>query len=213
MATSWKDLLNRRDVLVLDTETTGFDASSEVVDIAMIDTTGTRRFNAPVLPKGPIPRAASNIHGLTRAKLESLGARPWSEVHSKAVALLNSASTVLIYNAAYDLRLLGQTAKRYALSFSFDRSKIHCIQLAYAALRREPSPYRAGEWKWHKLAEAHAFECKGGKRRASVQSHRAESDCQMVLEVLRAVSARAGSRTVPRESGDWYAVFRREAFR
>lgn len=125
MATSWKDLLNRRDVLVLDTETTGFDASSEVVDIAMIDTTGTRRFNAPVLPKGPIPRAASNIHGLTRAKLESLGARPWSDVHSKAVALLNSASTVLIYNAAYDLRLLGQTAKRYALSFSFDRSKIH----------------------------------------------------------------------------------------
>ena len=154
MATSWKDLLNRRDVLILDTETTGFDASSEVVDIAMIDTTGTRRFNAPVLPKGPIPRAASNIHGLTRAKLESLGARPWSDVHSRVVALLNSASTVLIYNAAYDLRLLGQTAKRYALSFSFDRSKIHCIQLAYAALRREPRPYRAGEWKWHKLAEA-----------------------------------------------------------
>lgn len=126
---------------------------------------------------------------------------------------MNSASAVLIYNAAYDMRLLDQTAERYDLSFSFDRSKIHCIQLAYAALRREPNPYRADEWKWHKLAGAHAFECRGGKRRASVQSHRAESDCHMVLEVLRAVSARAGSRAVPRESGDWFELFRREVIR
>ena len=56
------DLLNREDVLILDTETTGLNENAEIV--AIVDTTGTTRYSAPIMPKGRIPSA--DIHGLTQ---------------------------------------------------------------------------------------------------------------------------------------------------
>ena len=68
------------------------------------------------LPQGPIPRGASDVHGLTRTKLRSMGARPWSDVHPELAELLRGAGAVLIWNAEYDRRLLDQTAERHGLT-------------------------------------------------------------------------------------------------
>ena len=43
---TWAALLDRTDVLILDTETTGLGGRAEVIEVAMIDTTGTVRFEA-----------------------------------------------------------------------------------------------------------------------------------------------------------------------
>ena len=47
-------LLDRKDILIIDTETTGIDARAEVVEIAAVDTTGALRFRALSIPVGPI---------------------------------------------------------------------------------------------------------------------------------------------------------------
>ena len=46
----WHTLLNRHDVLIVDTETTGLDERAEVIDVAVIDTTGAVRFDAVSMP-------------------------------------------------------------------------------------------------------------------------------------------------------------------
>ncbi len=65
------DLLNREDVLILDTETTGLNENAEIVEI--VDTTGTTRYSAPIMPKGRIPSA--DIRGLTQAEKAERTAR------------------------------------------------------------------------------------------------------------------------------------------
>ena len=65
----WAGLLNRADVLILDTETTGLDWP-EIVDIAVIDTRGYRRLNRLVLPaQSDIEAGAVAVHGITPEKL------------------------------------------------------------------------------------------------------------------------------------------------
>ena len=109
------DLLNRTDVLILDTESTGPGKRAEVVEIAIVDTTGATRFHALVMPMSPISSGASDVHGLTRPKLREFGARPWPEIHDRVCEVLDSAAVVTGWNIEFDIRILEQTAERYAL--------------------------------------------------------------------------------------------------
>ena len=93
MADELRPLLNRTDVLVVDVETTGFGDRAEVLAVAAIDTTGRVRIDTVSMPQGRIPTDASNVHGLTRPRLRSMGARPWPEVQRPVPALLGPAAS------------------------------------------------------------------------------------------------------------------------
>jgi len=176
----WADFLDRGDVLILDTETTGVDANAEIVQLSAIWTTGTPAFDEYILPAGAVPESASAVHGLTRDRLLELGARPWSEHSDAFAALLASASVVLVYNLDFDERLIRQTNARYGIT----RRKFpgRCVMKDYAAYRGVPGYY--GDWKWHKLADAARHE-KSPVLQDSI--HRALADCQAVLGLMRAV--------------------------
>ena len=63
-------LLNRADVLIVDTETTGL-YWPEIVDIAIIETRGYRRMNRLVLPeKMEIETDSIGVH---RIRMDKLG--------------------------------------------------------------------------------------------------------------------------------------------
>lgn len=186
----WASLLSRQDVLILDTETTGVSKWSEVVDIALIDTCGRAVYDRPVLPQGPIPRAASKVHGLTRKHLEELGAKPWPDHHTAVVTALRRASVVLAYNLRFDLRLIDQTIQRCNVlagmlsSASQPSLDARCVMLEYAAWRKVPHEWRRGHWKLHSLQAAYRHEVTNPMR----QDHRALADCQMTLALMRAVA-------------------------
>ena len=58
--------------LVVDTETTGLGRRSEVLEVAIIDAdTGDVLYDAPVLPAGPIQRAAAAVHGSYAREIET----------------------------------------------------------------------------------------------------------------------------------------------
>ena len=86
-------LLDRRDVLVLDTETTGLGSTAEIVEVVAIDTTGALRLSALSLPVGPISQRSWEIHGLSEESLHAMGARPWVEVHPELLSMLRNCST------------------------------------------------------------------------------------------------------------------------
>lgn len=188
----WASLLNRQDVLILDTETTGVSNWSEVVDIALIDTCGHAVYDRLVLPQGQIPRTASNVHGLTRKNLEEFGAKHWPDHHASFVAALQQASVLLAYNLSFDLRVIDQTAQRCNVladmppGASWPSLHARCVMLEYAAWRKVPHEWRKGHWKLHSLQAAYSREVTGRAR----QDHRALADCHMTLALMRAVAVR-----------------------
>ena len=179
----WPDLLDRPDVLIIDTETTGLGKRAEVIEVAALDTTGALRFHALSLPEGPIPRDASAIHGLTRRKLKAGGARPWPEVHGELIPMIQSAAVLLAWNARFDGRMLEQSTYR------------HGLFLPELWLRDALTDYR--ELRGEAQAKGrHTLSAVVRRERVKVPgpAHRAEADCRMVLGIMRAVVESGGSK-------------------
>ncbi len=85
------DLLDRRDVLIVGTVTAGTGVREEVVETAVLDTTGVVRLD------------------------HSTRARPWPDIYGELVELLTAATVVVSYGAALHLRMLAQTAERHGV--------------------------------------------------------------------------------------------------
>ena len=176
---NWNGLLDRTDVLILDTETTGLGPEAEIIEIAVIDSTGAVLMDAVSLPQDDIPKAVSDIHGLTYRRLKRLGAQPWPTIHEEVQTVLKGASLVLGWNVSFDRRMLQQTAKRHGLGMT----KVSWRDLLgdYRTMRPKGR---------HRLGDAARREHVAGNGNA----HRALSDCQTVLAVMRAVVGRQPNR-------------------
>lgn len=183
IVSEWSELIDRTDILILDTETTGIDGTAEIVQMSVIDTTGQEHLNEYIMPLGDIPPAASRVHGLTRQRLVELDARYWSEVFNDYNLLVSKADKVLVYNLDFDERMIRQSNKRNGIRHR--KLPGRCIMLDYAAHRAVPGMY--GEWKWHKLAAAARHE---GSSFQQQDLHSALDDCHVVLGLMRAVCSR-----------------------
>lgn len=175
----WPQLLERDDVLILDTETTGLDRSAEVIEVALINTRGDALLHRLALPQDGIPRSASRVHGLTLDVLQQLGAGSWTALHDELAPVLAGAALVLVYNAAFDRRLLQQTSARH--NQQLPSVTWRCAMNDYAAWHRLQRGARRG----YGLEPAFRRECGDNID----QQHRALSDCRMVLALMRAVAA------------------------
>ena len=168
-----RPLLNRTDVLVVDVETTGLGDRAEVLAIAVIDTTGRVLLDTVSMPQGRIPTEASDVHGLTRPRLRSMGARPWPEVHGELVELLRGAKIVIAWNVEYDSRLLHQTAKRHGLTLPSVTWR--CAMEAETTTRGPDAPYA----KLTDVARRFGVSASG--------AHNALADVRITLAVVRAL--------------------------
>ena len=166
-------LLDRRDVLVLDTETTGVGREAEVIEVVAIDTTGALRVSALSMPSGPISQGSWEVHGMSEEALHAMGARPWPEVHPALVSAMRTAEYVLAWWADFDARVVEQTAALHNLALPPTR---------WADVR--PAYVEARPCGAHSLADAmqrEGLEWEG-------RQHRAEADCRAVLAVMRAIA-------------------------
>ena len=75
----WDELVDREDVLILDTETTGRGQRAEIIEIALIDTTGNERFLSLCKPEKPIPITAMRVHKITDRMVAD--AKTWVDIH------------------------------------------------------------------------------------------------------------------------------------
>ena len=183
----WSDLLNRPDVLVVGTATSGLGPEAEVLEIAILDTLGEVRYEAPVLPEGPIQPDSGTLYDLTLETLREMGARSWPEHHEAVAALLRDADTVLAYNASHNSESIAQTAERYGLHLP--GAQWRCLMLDYAVYRAAPDPKQERERQSDKTADY--FE-NGGERRALGDATLALSLMQVVAEWQRFIASRDG---------------------
>ena len=111
-AAHWARQLLNDDFVILDTETTGLGIFDQVVQVAVIDTTGAVLLDTLVKPTRPIPRIASNIHGITDAKVAD--APTFGEIYN-ALLMAVGGKRVVIYNKNFDVAMLHQSDQLYQL--------------------------------------------------------------------------------------------------
>lgn len=167
----WARAMLEKHPLVLDTETTGLLACHEVIELALVEMDGTVVFNTLIQCQGQIADDATRIHGITKAML--LSAPTFPEVQKRLLPYSNRE--IVIYNAAFDIPLLTQTAARYQITLP--RWKSHCLMIRYLEYAMADKPGKNRE-------SYHSLEAACQHFGIAVGGHRALSDAQAARAVL-----------------------------
>lgn len=191
LAAAWARSVLEREIVILDTETTGLWPEDEIVEIAAVDRHGLVLFEQRIQPRDPsrllkrdrkTGRSAADIHGITPSML--VGQPGFAEIFPALRELINFKS-VVIYNADYDMRMLRQDCDRHGLNLPLVRAE--CAMLKFAAWNGAPGR-TPGEYRWTRLEEAVSIlGLHGGT--FDQQAHSALGDCQRTLAVLRGMAA------------------------
>ena len=127
----WATDLFNESFLILDTETTGLGRGSEIIEIAVLNSSGETLLETRVWPRaGRVPQSSTRVHGLTLSDLE--GAPTWPEVLLELERKLEGRR-VLAWNAPFDERMAHQSSRLYNLRPSLPH--FECAMRGYAASR------------------------------------------------------------------------------
>lgn len=159
----------------LDTETTGLEKYDQIVEICVLDSDGSVLVDSLVKPTNKIPAVVTKLHGITDAMVKE--APTWPEIWPAVQAALTGRH-VAIYSADYDVRVMKQSHRHYAMRWKLKGANFFCIMKLYAQFRSEWDDYH-GTYRWHKLEEA-GWHCKIELPNA----HRAKADALLARAVL-----------------------------
>ena len=169
----WRHIVSDSEIVILDTETSGLPPNAEVVEVAVINANGDILLHELNLPKGSISRKATDIHGLTKARIRDRGFRPWAETHDRLIRILSDASRVVTYNALFDKEVLEYT------------SSLHGKALPNLPWYDAMSTYVGEGYSYVTLTVAATWEGVEVKN-----AHSAVGDARMTLALIKAVTAR-----------------------
>jgi DNA polymerase-3 subunit epsilon len=178
-----REIINRKNFIVLDTETTGLRRPAEIIDIAIINPKGGIILDTLLKPKGPIPGIVTSIHGLT-AEICANGPT-WPQLKPEILAAIKGKD-ILVYNAKYDRHMMHCSDEMYGLDqtdYHADGANWYCVMEAYADFYGEWDPYH-GSNKWQRLTAA--CEQQGV---IVTGAHRALLDALMTLDLVRKLTA------------------------
>jgi DNA polymerase III epsilon subunit-like protein len=159
----------------LDTETTGLEWSSEIVEICVIDTDAEVLVDQLVRPTIPIPIDATRVHGISNMTVANEPSWPaaWPAVE-RAMA----GRALAIYNAEYDLARMRYCHRRHGLEWRDVSGPAECLMKLYARYNGEWDPARRS-YRWLSLQQAAR-----GCGIALPQVHRARQDAELARAVL-----------------------------
>jgi len=176
-------ILTARQVLAqkpvyLDTETTGLDRTSEIIEICLVDDDDQALYDSLVRPSQPIPADAIAIHHISNDMVKSAPTWPviWPVVRSKL-----AGQVIAIYNEEFDLRLIQQSHGRYRLPWR-ENLKTFCIMKLYSRFRGVWDPIRRS-YRYFSLEEA--------GRQCNIpipNSHRALDDTRLARALLHYIA-------------------------
>ncbi len=183
--------------LLLDTETTGKleHRGFQIVEVAVVNQDGQVPYQSLCKPDIAMPGEASEISSITDAQLAD--APSFAQVWPSLVHLLTATDApIYTWNADFDRQALLLTAKRYDLPVPAavsDKTRWRCAMKLHARWYGEWSNGK-NDYRYQQLGWA----CTelGIEER---EHHRAVSDAQNTLRVLRAIGSRAGKYPPPAE--------------
>lgn len=184
-AASWANDMLNDPFVILDLETTGLNDNAEICQIGLLSSNGDVLMNTLVKTVEPIPTSSSNIHGITDTMVQD--APTFDAIYEQLCDLIIDRD-VVIYNAAFDGRVLDQVCRRHGLlEASKVIANVHCAMLQYADFRGDWNDYH-GNFRWPKLAYAideFSIDLGDGKE------HDAMTDCRITLELINGMAKAA----------------------
>ncbi len=169
-AVQWaRDLLNRADWCILDTETTGLQPQAEIVQIAILSSDGETLLNSLCKPTIPISPDASAIHHITDAMVAD--APEFADILPEIASAIAGKDT-LIYNAKFDCKVIHHCCQIHDLSnpLSPERHQsVICAMGWYAQWVGKWDVYHQN-YIWPKLPEG---------------DHSALGDCKATLKAIQ----------------------------
>lgn len=174
------DVIKSGDYLILDTETTGLDATSEICQIAIIDSSGKVLLDTLVKPVRPIPAEATAIHGITNKDIEFA-----LEFPAEAIANIIHECNVIVYNSDYDISMLYRSEDARAFKYPYEWARIakwYCAMQAFAEIYGDWNP-KYKSYRWQKLSTACEY-----YEIEQQESHSALADCLSTLAVCKAMA-------------------------
>jgi len=165
------------NVVFLDTETTGVKPTDDIVDIAIISTSGEILFEQLFKPARPIPPDTSAFNGISNKMVAD--APDLQEFYSTLAELL-ADRVVVAYNVDFDRSMLSNAMKRRGLPW-LETTRWTCAMEAYAAYNGEASWHRPG-FRWINLEKATA------RFGIPKPTHRARADAEACRAVVHAMA-------------------------
>ncbi len=166
----------KRPLVVIDLETTGINlATDRIVEIAMVKMMpdGTQLVKRKLInPEMPIPKAASDVHGITDEMVKDAPA--FKQVANEVKQFLEGSDIAGYNSNRFDLPLLMEEFLRSGLSFDISDKKLLDVQKIFHMMEQRT------------LSAAYKFYCEKNLDGA----HSAEADASATLEILQAQVAR-----------------------
>lgn len=170
------DVIESKNFVILDTETTGLYDDDEIVSIAIIDSDGQTLLNQLVKPVRPIPADATRIHGITNEMVSAANCLPIEQINA-----LLAGREIIVYNASYDMAMLYRSLRALqAPMIEWRRvANWHCAMEHFAKIYGDWNDYHQS-YRWQKLATACSY-----YNIPVVGAHGALADCLMTLAVCQ----------------------------
>lgn len=177
---AFRQMIQKGDFVVLDTETTGL-FNAEIVQIAVIDSHDTVLLDTLVKPVNRIPQDVIRIHGITNERVAD--APTWADVTKQVEAILHGRD-VVVYNAVFDRKMLHTSAEAARLPRVDWKtfSRWWCAMETFAEIQ---GGYRYGRPKMHKLVNAARY-----YNIPVVEAHTALGDARLTLALARAIAGK-----------------------
>lgn len=178
-AIKWAQDLLQGDFILFDTETTGIADDSEIIQVAVLSSTGETLLLSDVKPRNPIDEQgkAFAVNGIGNARLAN--APTFAEILPRLQEALTDR-IVVIFNRQFDMGRLDFECERLGI-YGPRASMWCCAMLQYADYRGDPGKY--GGMKWHSLENA----CKQ-MGIPVVDAHDGLGDCRLTLALIRAMA-------------------------
>lgn len=157
--------------LFLDTETTGLDASAEIIEIAILDVAGAVMLDTLVKPMRPIQPEATTVNGITEQDV--INAPTWPDVHQRVLSIV-ADRLVIAHNADFDNRMMRQACALHGLdmpAFKADCTMALLTDLNYG--------------RWPNLRTAASL---AGVSLTTGPRHRARGDAELCRQIVIALS-------------------------
>ncbi|ENV3697422.1 exonuclease domain-containing protein [Vibrio cholerae] len=161
--------------VVLDTETTGFSKNDQVIDIAIVDLFGNVLFSSKIKPTVAINPMARRVHRIRDNELKD--APSWADISQEVMRLLKDRK-IIIFNAAFDSRMIKQTADAFNEKVEWwNRENTICAM----ELSAQAFPHLNKKFSLEAAIQAAGIVRKG-------KAHSAISDAIATAELFRAIS-------------------------
>lgn len=165
--------LSPETFVILDTETTGFSNSDEVIELGILSGTGEELYNSLFCPTVPVSSDAAEVTGITTEMLKD--SPKFKDEWAKILELIKG-KVLIGHNVKFDKRLIQATVNRYGIDYSLEENHefVDSMAIAKQELPGENS------YKLQNLCQSLGIE--------GIQTHRAVDDCKMTLQMLQVLN-------------------------